>query len=101
MKVQISGGRGEGHESPLTLLPCECGEIPKMTLCYGRTPFNICCTSCKTRFENKITNCDIEGAIKHFNRWYLDKGNNPYEITPKSYAHVFPTSGENDDKETK
>lgn len=66
---------------PQTLMePCFCGALmTNISLHYGRTPYGIFCNRCKTTFHNKITNCDVDGAVKAWNDY---RKNNPFLITP-------------------
>ena len=64
---------------------CMCGaSMTNISLHYGRTPFGLFCSVCKTTYLNKITNCDVDGAVRIWNL-YRTEGRNDYDIKPLQY----------------
>jgi hypothetical protein len=82
MKMGHMGDRGIMDYPQTEMEPCTCSApMTNISLYYGRTPYGIFCKVCKTSFQNKITNCDVDGAKKAWND-FRRGGENIFQITP-------------------
>lgn len=67
MKIAVS--QGNPIDVPIECEPCECGLPVEWNHGYGRTPYSINCSECGKYYQNKITNCTAEHAVKSFNQF--------------------------------
>ena len=85
MKHVVKVMHGTDFEVDEQIEPCKCGEYPSFEICYGRTPFSIHCSSCRTHYSNDITNCSVHGAIRYWNIWRKNEGDNEYNLKGSPY----------------